>query len=114
MDIESKLLLYFFVLVNLLFNNHFRGTRIHLYPIAMGYSLYSLTLLFGIFEEIAFYYYYLTTLISIVLVFFFGSIDYYQSFETSGRYKAGFVETVTKGSGNRVFIYYPVSKNTIK
>lgn len=77
MDMQSKLLLYFFVLVNLLFNNHFRGTRIHLYPLAMGYSLYSLTLLFGIFEEIAFYYYYLTTLISIALVFFFGTVDYY-------------------------------------
>ena len=77
MDMQAKLLLYFFVLINLFMNNHYRGTRIHLYPIMMGFSLYSLTLLFGIFEELAFYYYYLTTLVSIVIVFFFGSVDYY-------------------------------------
>jgi hypothetical protein len=50
---------------------------VHLYPLIMGFSLYSLTFLFGIFEEIAFYYYYLMTLTSTVIVFFFGTIDYY-------------------------------------
>lgn len=111
---QPKLLLYFFVFLNLIVNNHFRGTRIHLYPLMTGFSLYSLALLFGIFEEISFYYYYLTTLVTMVIAFFFGTVDYYQSFETSGRYKAACVESVTKASGNRLFIYYPTDKKTDK
>jgi hypothetical protein len=77
----------------------------------IGFGLYSVTLLFGIFEQIAFFIYFLTCIVSLVIVYFFGSVDYYQKFETSGRhYKVGFVEAQTKFSANRVFIYYPTPK----
>ena len=76
-DMETKLLLYFFVLITLLVNNHYRGTRIHLWPLMTGFSLYSITLLFGILEEMAFYYYYLTCLTSLVVVYFFGTVENY-------------------------------------
>jgi hypothetical protein len=112
MPIQPKLLLYFFVLINLLVNNHFRGTRVHLYPLMSGFALYSLALLFGVFEEITFYYYYLMTLGSMMVAYFFGTVDFYQSFETSGRYRAACKEALTKVNGNRVFIYYPTEKKT--
>jgi hypothetical protein len=104
---ETKLLLYFFVLMTMLVNNYFRGTRIHLWPLSTGFGFYSFTLLFGILEEVAFYYYYLTCLISIMLVYFFGSAEVYQGYATSGKYQVGLKETQTKVGGNRILIYYP-------
>jgi len=105
--IETKLLLYLFVLITLVINNHYRGTRVHLWPLMTGFGFYSFTLLFGILEEIAFYYYYLTTLISVVIVYFFGSSEFYQGFAVSGRYSVGCKETSMKVGGNRILIYYP-------
>ena len=76
-------MVHLFSLASLLMNNHFRGTRIHLYPLIMGFALYSLAFFFGIFEEVAFYYYYLTVLFSMLISFFFAT-DYYASYELSG------------------------------
>lgn len=76
--IETKLLFYFFVLLTLFVNNYYRGTRVHLWPLVTGFFFYSVTMIFGIMEEIAFYYYYLTTLISLMVVYFFGSVEVYQ------------------------------------
>ena len=75
--IEFKLILYVFVLINLLISNHYRGTRVHLWPQLSGFALYSVALLFETLEEITIYYYYLTTLISIMLVYFFGGTYQY-------------------------------------
>ena len=55
-----------------------------MYPLILGFSLYSLAFFFGIFEEIAFYYYYLMVLASGVLRLFFGTTEYYRGFELSG------------------------------
>ena len=71
--LEFKVLLYFFVLLNLFIAHYFRGTRVHLWPQMSGFAFYSVALLFEFLEEITLYYYYLTTLISIMLVYFFGS-----------------------------------------
>lgn len=101
-------------MATLFLNNHFRGTRVHLYPLLMGFAIYSLAFFFGIFEEITYYYYYLTVLISMLITFFFGSTEYYNSFETSGahKFKVGCLMTAIKGgSANRVMIYYPTSKD---
>ena len=99
------------VLANLLINNYYRGTRIHLYPLCAGFAVYSLALFFEFLEEIAFYYYYLMTLVSLMLVYFFGTLDYYNSFELSGRHAVGATVTQTKSQANRVLIYYPTNKN---
>ena len=80
LPIEVKLLFYAFVLANILILNHYRGLRIHFYPVLMGFSLYSVALLFEYLEEIAFYYYYLTCMVSIVLIYFFGTADFYKGF----------------------------------
>ena len=90
---ELTLLLYTTVLISILINNHYRGTRVHLWPLISGFSFYSITLLFGILEEMAFYYYYLTCLISLMIVYFFGSVEVYQGFVPSGRYSVGCKET---------------------
>lgn len=103
-------MLYVFVLANLLLNNHHRGTRIHLYPLVAGFICYSVALLFEFLEEIAFYYYYIMTLLSLMLVYFFGSLDFYNNFELSGRFAVGAVLTATKAGNNKVLIYYPTEK----
>ena len=113
-QLEVKLLLYVLVLANLLINNHYRGTRIHLYPLCAGFALYSLALFFEFLEEIAFYYYYLMTLVSLMLVYFFGTLDYYNKFELSGRHAVGAQVTNTKTGNNKVLIYYPTDKNDRK
>jgi len=107
LPLDTKLLLYVYVLATLFVNHNFRGTRVHLWPLMTGFGFYSIALLFGIIEEIAFYYYYLTCLGAIVLVYFFGSAEFYQGFATSGRYKVGCKETSLKVGGNRVLVYYP-------
>lgn len=51
-------------------------------------------------------------LVSSVVAYFFGSADFYNSFETSGRSNAvGCVIAQMKGAPNRVSIYYPTPKN---
>jgi len=72
-------------MASLYLNHRQRGSRIHLYPLLSGFAFYSLAFFFGVFEEITYYYYYLTLLASIMLSIFFGSTNYYDSFETSGR-----------------------------
>lgn len=109
---ETKLLLYFFVLTTLLVNNYYRGTRVHLWPLVTGFSFYSFTLLFGILEEVAFYYYYLTTLVTLMIVYFFGSSEVYQGYAVSGRYAVGCHETQLKIGGNRLLIYYPTDPSS--
>jgi hypothetical protein len=77
LNFETILLLYFFVVGNLLVMNWFRGTRIHLWPMVSGICLYSIFIVFDILEEVAFYYYYLTTLGSLALLYFFGTTNNY-------------------------------------
>jgi hypothetical protein len=77
-------MLHIFSLITLLMNNYFRGTRVHLYPLIMGFAIYSLAFFFGIYEEITYYYYYLMCLVSLLVTFFFGTTDYYNKFELSG------------------------------
>jgi hypothetical protein len=111
---HMNVMLHLFSMATLIMNNHFRGTRIHLYPLLMGFIIYSIAFFFGVFEEVTYYYYYLTVLISILLVFFFGTTNYYNNFETSGnrKHKVGCVMTSMKGaSGNRVTLYYPINKD---
>ena len=56
-----------------------------MYPLILGFTLYSLALFFGIFQEIGYYYYYLMVLSSLLLSYFFGpGNDYYNSFQLSG------------------------------
>ena len=114
MDIEPKLLFYFFIFLNLLLNNSIRGTRLHLYPLSLGFALWSLTFLFGIFEQWALYLYLLLCVLSLSLTSVFGSVDQYQQFETSGRYRTGCVEAESKATGNRLLIYYPTPKRADK
>lgn len=71
--LEIKVMYWAFVLANLLVNNYFRGTRIHLWPLISGFAFYSVALLFEYLEELTYYYYYLMTCLSIMLVYFFGS-----------------------------------------
>jgi hypothetical protein len=107
-------MLHLFSLGSLLINNYFRGTRVHLYPLLMGFALYSLAFFFGVYEEVTYYYYYLMCLLSLLLSFFFGTTNYYSSFELSGSHKhrVGCVQTSLKGgSQNRVMIYYPTPKD---
>jgi hypothetical protein len=107
---HMNVMLHLFSMASLFMNNHFRGTRIHLYPLISGFLFYSLAFFFGIFEEITYYYYYLSVLISMLLVFFFGTTNFYHSFEPSGsrRFSVGCVITEMKGAaGNRVTLYYP-------
>ncbi len=70
-----------------------------MYPLIMGFAVYSLAFFFGVFEEITYYYYYLMTMISVIVTFFFGSTNYYDSFELSGSHKhrVGCVQTALKG-----------------
>ena len=82
---QMCVMLHLFSMVALFLNNYLRGTRIHMYPLMMGFALYSLALFFGIYEEIAYYYYYLTLLVSLTINYFFGSTEFYNSFATSGR-----------------------------
>ena len=105
-QLEMNLLFYVFVFTFLLVNNHYRGTRIHLYPLCLGFAFYSLALLFELFMRITLYYYFTMTVLSIVLVKVFGNLEYYKHYEVSGRYAAACVESELK-VGNRVLIYYP-------
>lgn len=111
-----SVVLHLFSLASLFLNHHYRGTRIHLYPLLTGFALYSLAFFFGVFEETAYYYYYLTLLTSMVVSFFFGTTNFYDSFEPSGRkYQVGCIMTEMKsGTQNRVMIYYPTSKDDPK
>ncbi len=77
MPIESKIILYFFVLTTLLVNNYYRGTRIHLWPLITGFSFHSVSFLYNILVDISFYYYYLTCLASVIIVYFFGTVENY-------------------------------------
>lgn len=79
-----SVMLHLFSMISLIVNNYVRGTRVQMYPLIMGFALYSLAFFFGIFEELAYYYYYLTVLVSIIITYFFGSTDFYSSFEPSG------------------------------
>ena len=111
---HMSIMLHLFSMATLLMNNHFRGTRIHLYPLLMGFVIYSIALFFDVYEEITFYYYYLTVLISILMVVFFGTTNYYSQFETSGarKHSVGCVTATMKGAaGNRVIVYYPCGKD---
>ena len=110
---HMSLMMHIFTLLAVVINMYWRGTRVHLYPLMMGFILYSLAFFFGIYQEITYYYYYLTVLVSIAVSFFFGSTDYYTSFETSGqKNKVGCIMTSMKVGGNRVMIYYPTPKNS--
>lgn len=86
LNFETILLLYFFVLINLVLNHCYRGTRIHLWPLISGFSFYTIYIIFSLFEDISFYYYYLTTLVSLMTVYFFGTIENYQGFKPYGKY----------------------------
>lgn len=108
LETELELMIFFFVLITLLVNNYYRGTRVHLWPLITGFSFYTFTLIFDIMVDFSYYYYYLTCLISLMIVYFFGTVENYQSFVPSGRYSVGCKETITKISGNRVLLYYPV------
>jgi hypothetical protein len=107
------IMLHLFSMLSLWVNDRWRGTRIHLYPLMMGFAAYSLAFFFGTYEEMAYYYYYLMVLMSILLTLFFGTTDYYSNFELSGRnYDVGAQLVTMKSGGNRVMMYYPSAKGS--
>lgn len=109
---HMTIFLHLFSMASLILNSYHRGTRIHMYPLVMGFTLYSMALFFMYMEEIAYYYYYLMVLTTMVITYFFGSTNFYNDFETSGRNDTvGCVITSLKVGGNRVSIYYPTPKN---
>lgn len=77
LPMEARVMIYFFVLFTLLVNNYYRGTRIHLWPLIVGFFLHSVSLLYGILADFSFYCYYLSCLTSLVTAYFFGTIENY-------------------------------------
>jgi hypothetical protein len=108
--VEMQGVFYVFVLINMLINNYYRGTRIHLYPMVIAFFCYSVALIFGILITITYYNYALMTVISCALLQVFGNPEYYAKFVPSGKFAVGCVDTLTKMGNNKVLIYYPTEK----
>jgi hypothetical protein len=108
---EMQGIFYVFVLANMLLNNYYRGTRIHLWPMIIAFAIYSVALIFGMFLTVTYYSYFLMTLLSSVLIYIFGNPEYYTKFEPSGQYAVGCIDTSTKMGQNKVLIYYPTEKS---
>ena len=101
---------YVFVLANMLLNNYYRGTRIHLWPMVIAFIFYSIALIFDTLTGLTYYNYFLMTVISMVMLQIFGTPDQYSKYSPSGKYAVGCFDTVTKINSSRVLVYYPTEK----